>query len=126
MNRGEAMSKTSYEGPAVIELFGHNRIAGMVTEQTIGGCSFIRVDVPTVGTIPGFSKFFGGPAIYAIAPCSKEEAFIAADNIRARPVDTWLITPPRTNTIWQYGANYDLQRDLEDDEIPMRVYAATP
>ena len=30
----------------IVELFGHNQIAGKVTEQAIGGQSFVRVDVP--------------------------------------------------------------------------------
>jgi hypothetical protein len=29
---------------AIIELFGHQRIAGRVSEQTIGGCAFVRDD----------------------------------------------------------------------------------
>jgi hypothetical protein len=34
------MSETNqFDQWAVIELFGHNRIAGRVTEQVIGGCS---------------------------------------------------------------------------------------
>jgi hypothetical protein len=31
---------------AIVELFGHNQLAGLVTEQTIAGQSFIRIDVP--------------------------------------------------------------------------------
>ena len=31
---------------AIVEIFGHQRIAGFLSEQTIGGQSFVRVDVP--------------------------------------------------------------------------------
>jgi hypothetical protein len=35
-----------FELNAVVELFGHQRIAGKVTEQSIGVATFIRIDVP--------------------------------------------------------------------------------
>lgn len=35
-----------FEHWCVVEIFGHTRIAGFVTEQTIGGQSFVRVGVP--------------------------------------------------------------------------------
>ena len=38
----------AFEQWAIVEIFGHQRIAGKVTEQTIGGCSFVRVDVPAL------------------------------------------------------------------------------
>lgn len=39
-------TQTKFDHWCIVESFGHERIAGRVTEQTIGGCSFIRVDVP--------------------------------------------------------------------------------
>lgn len=38
--------QTKFETHAIVELFGHNQIAGKVTEQTISGQSFFRIDVP--------------------------------------------------------------------------------
>ena len=35
-----------FEQTCIVELMGHNMIAGKVTEQTIGGQGFVRVDVP--------------------------------------------------------------------------------
>jgi len=31
---------------AILELMGHRRLAGLVSEQQIGGASFIRIDIP--------------------------------------------------------------------------------
>ena len=38
--------QTKFEEWAVLELFGHQRLAGLVSEVQIGGASFVRVDVP--------------------------------------------------------------------------------
>lgn len=35
-----------FEQWAILELMGHRRLAGMVTEQTIAGAAFLRIDVP--------------------------------------------------------------------------------
>jgi len=40
---------------AVVELFGHQRIAGKISEHNLGG-TFVRVDVPSVGGRPAFTK----------------------------------------------------------------------
>ncbi|HEY0169427.1 MAG TPA: hypothetical protein VGB98_00120 [Pyrinomonadaceae bacterium] len=39
-------TKKTFDCWCVLELFGHVRLAGHVTEASIGGCSFLRVDVP--------------------------------------------------------------------------------
>jgi hypothetical protein len=41
-----------FDSWAVVELFGHQQIAGRVTEASIGGCSFLRVDVPDQPALP--------------------------------------------------------------------------
>ena len=57
---------------AVVELFGHNQIAGIVSEDSIGGCSFVRVDVPPEDGLVGFTKWFGNGAIYSITPTDEK------------------------------------------------------
>ena len=75
----------------VVELFGHQRIAGRVTEQTIGGCAFVRVDVPVVGEIPAYTRLFGNGAIYAINPVTEEIAKASAAAYRVVPVSPYEI-----------------------------------
>jgi DNA polymerase-3 subunit epsilon len=73
----------------IVELFGHNQIAGRVTEQSIGGQSFVRVDVPQTTKRDPFTKFYGGGAIYAITPVEPSVAQAMAEGLDTVPIETW-------------------------------------
>jgi hypothetical protein len=51
----------AFEGWAVLELMGHRRLAGHLSEQQIGGSSFLRIDVPTE---PPATQFYSPSAVY--------------------------------------------------------------
>jgi hypothetical protein len=71
---------------AILELFGHQRLAGRVTNAQVGGASFVRVDVPNpLGQIK-LTKFLNPTAIYSITPCTESVATAAAMNIDASPI----------------------------------------
>ncbi|MDD2657785.1 MAG: hypothetical protein PHD04_03970 [Candidatus Pacebacteria bacterium] len=53
---GIGKADNKFDEWAIIDLFGHQKIAGRVSEQQIGGASFVRVDVPLE---PPFTKLFG-------------------------------------------------------------------
>lgn len=59
---------------AIVEVMGHQRCAGRVSEQTIGGSAFVRVDVPDAGNGIAFTKLYGPGSIYCITPCSEAVA----------------------------------------------------
>jgi hypothetical protein len=74
---------------AVVELFGHQKIAGRITEQNIAGTNMLRVDVPETSTQPAFTRFFGSAAIYAINPADEESVKYYADKLQTKPIDSW-------------------------------------
>jgi hypothetical protein len=86
-----------FESWAVVELFDHQQIAGLVTEASIGGCSFLRVDVPdqpavekhsyygSQPALPAYTRYFGNGAIYAMSPCTEDAARNVASRIRVKP-----------------------------------------
>lgn len=83
------MSETKpFESWAIVEVMGHRQFAGFVSEQAIGGASFVRVDVPEVkageDVLPGFTKLLGAGSIYAISPCTEETARAYAAQSRQR------------------------------------------
>lgn len=108
----------NFEQWAIVELFGHARIAGKLTEQTIGGCAFVRVDVPEMvregQTLPGFTKLYGQGAIYAISFVDEATARIAAQEIHAQPVSVWSLRAGLEGM--PAGDRQRLLMDRNDDE----------
>ena len=79
-----------FEGWCIIELMGHNTIAGYVSEQALGGAALIRVDVPECSEQPAYTKLFSGSAVYGITPTTEDIAKVAAQKLAVRPVSQWI------------------------------------
>jgi hypothetical protein len=78
-----------FEQWCILEIMGHQTYAGMVTEQCIGGASFVRIDVPESDSIPAFSKCFGAASIYCITPVTEEVARMRAKSLRQAPLSVY-------------------------------------
>lgn len=78
-----------FELNAVVELFGHQRISGKVSEQSIGVATFVRIDVPETTQQPKFTRIVNPSAIYAINPVTEEVMLQMAEMITAKPIDSW-------------------------------------
>jgi hypothetical protein len=96
---------------AIVNLFGHQRIAGRISEQTFGGASFVRVDVPAIEAtenvysrtddgdaagvrtvaIQAHTRSFGAAAIYSIDWCDEQTARLAAHSIKHQPVSPYSV-----------------------------------
>lgn len=76
---------------AVLELFGHQVIAGQISEVPIAGVAMLRVDVPPVNGKAGYTKFYGGSAIYGITPTDQGSALHAAQHLDAAPITPYTI-----------------------------------
>lgn len=101
-------NKDRFETWGLLELFGHQRLAGLLSEQTIGGCHFIRIDVPQVEDQPGYTRYFTNGAIYGMTPTTEEVARALATQLRARPIQAYEL--PRLQS--SYGTDdFDLDSD---------------
>lgn len=107
------MSEDKFDAFAIVELMGHQRIAGRVTEASVGGCQFVRVDVPAVGENPAYTRLLGQGAIYAINIVEEAVARAAAATYRTVPVSTYEIPALR-----QAQLRYDEEDPDLDDRIP--------
>lgn len=72
-----------FEAWGIVELMGHSRAAGRLTEQVIGGANMLRVDVPNGESFR--TAFYGASAIYALHVTDEAAARAAATNIGTRP-----------------------------------------
>ena len=105
------MTETT-EAPAfsewcILELMGHRRLAGLVTEQQIAGHGFLRLDVPGEGEAPwSASQWYSPTSVYCITPTTEDIARkLAADN-RPRPATRWELEP-----------RHPVEEDEEDEEV---------
>lgn len=107
------MKEERFECWALVELYGHQRIVGRVSEATIGGCSFIRVDVPTLEGVAGFTRYFGNNAIYSLSPVSEGIAMDLVKTCRCVPVQTYELPRPQGVTATEGAQPVDVCQ--EDD-----------
>lgn len=82
---------STFDSWAIVEVMGHRQFAGHVTEESIGGSSFVRVDVPgnTESGLQPFTKLLGAGSIYAITPCTEETARAFAAKSRQKAFDEY-------------------------------------
>lgn len=74
---------------AVVDVMGHQRYIGRVTEQVVAGHGMVRVDVPAVGDRPAFTKLIGPGSIYAISPLGEETALAMVANSEQAPLSRY-------------------------------------
>lgn len=123
----------SFNTWAIVEILGHKRFAGYLTEQTFGVATLIRVDVPETeqperngwkGKIPAhktpsYSKLIGVSSIYCITPCTEEVARKAAAVIEAdnQPLPVSLPQLPAPAAGADEAEDFSVEdEDLDDEE----------
>jgi len=105
-----------FEAWGICELMGHQRIAGRISEQVIGGGNLLRVDVPDGDTFR--TVFYGSSAIYALHVTDEAAARAACKGMGTQPAYAWELerlqklpsAPVHSSS--RYG-------DDDQDEIPL-------
>lgn len=82
-------TETKFEQWCVIGLFGHQKLAGRVSELNLAGGNFLQVDVPETTHSPAFTRIINPSAVYDINPVTKEVAEMYAENLQVKPIETW-------------------------------------
>ncbi len=89
------MADERFEGWAILELMGHRRLGGFVTETELAGHGVLRLDVPRPlpwleGEGPwAATQFYAPSALYCLTPTSEEAARVVAARSQPEPVQRW-------------------------------------
>ncbi len=82
----------------LVELMGYQKLAGLITEEELGGAKMLRVDVPGVEAEPPtcwgaeqpsiapWTRYVGGSALYAVTPMTEEACRLLVRSLRVDPV----------------------------------------
>jgi hypothetical protein len=119
---------TSFNTWAIVEVIGHKKFAGYVTEQTFGVATLIRVDVPATEQpskygLPArstaeYSKLIGVGSIYCITPCTEEVARKCATALEAHKDPIPVAIPEERRIPASVGAQEEqLDEFTVDDEL---------
>jgi hypothetical protein len=95
----KSTENVSFDAWALLELFGHLKMAGRVTEQTIAGQGFVRIDVPETENQPGFTRLFGPNAIYSITPVSEDIARAFCARNSSQPIQQYELRSPEKDDV---------------------------
>jgi hypothetical protein len=120
----DSAQEKSFEGWAILDLFGHRRLGGYVRLVELAGAPFLRIDIPGPTAMPdprpaaafGVSFADGEPeweatqlyspqAVYCLTPTTAEVALAVAANNRPAPVHRW-----------ELPALVDSRRDEDEDD----------
>lgn len=83
---GATEGKATFEGWAIVELMGHRKLAGRVSEATLAGGAFLRLDVPST---PPATQFYAPGAVYCITPTTEEIARGFCARNAPEPITRW-------------------------------------
>lgn len=117
------MSEAKFAEWVILELMGHRRLAGFLTEQEIGGASFLRLDIPGENGRQAATQLYSPQAVYCITPTTEELARAVAGENQPEPVHRWelraLKAPePRIPTYEDVmDDDMDEYEDDEDDDV---------
>lgn len=100
---------------AIVEIMGHQKYAGKVSEHVIGGASLLRIDVPAVNQQKPFTKLFGIGSVYAITPTTEEIAIACATKLRQAPLSIYDL-PEAMQEKLRAAAPRIEHRDDDDDD----------
>lgn len=88
------MADESFREWAILELMGHRRMAGEVSEQSIGGGMLLRIDVPATEEQAAFTQYYGTQAIYCLTPTTEDVARKVAEHSHMAPVNHYELSVP--------------------------------
>ena len=102
---------------ALVEIMGHQRAAGHVTEETIAGVAMLRVDIPKAPDSQEFiTQYIGAGSIFRMTPTTEEM-------VRAA-LRSWEWKPPSLVSLPAPAPEYDQlwdQDECDEEDIDLEI-----
>jgi hypothetical protein len=102
----------AFEGWCKIELFGHRVLFGHVSEVTMFGATFARIEVPTE---PPTVEFKSAQAIYGLTPRTEDECRKQNEPWKPRPA---LSAPDDADLVEEDDSDDDSSSPDDEDDLP--------
>lgn len=103
--------KADFDSWAIVELMGHVKVAGHVTEAEVFGAKMGKIDIPN--SEGGFTtQYFSGGSVYRLTPCTEEIARAVARSNQPAPVYAWELPKMLTAAEMHIG---DDDEDYDED-----------
>jgi hypothetical protein len=95
VNMADEVEVKPIETWAVVELMGHVKTAGKVSEEPHFGTVLLRLDVPEAKGKPAHTKFYGGASIYRVMPCDEQVARMVLEQTYQAPIVNFALPKPQ-------------------------------
>lgn len=113
---GDEKKTEAWEGYAILELMGHRRLGGFLSEQVIAGATMLRIDVPaSCGEGVAATQFYSPSAVYCITPCGEDEARAVARQSQPQPVQRWEMPEAQVPSLPRHRVD-DFDDEYDDQE----------
>ena len=110
-----------FEAWGLVELMGHQRVAGRLSEQPVGGGNMLRVDIPNGETFR--TAYYGASAIYAVHITDEAAARKLSGDMGARPPYAYELSQAVARIAPSASVYDDSDRpdaeDREEDDCPI-------
>ena len=113
-----------FEAWGLVELMGHQRVAGRLTDQPLGGGNMLRVDIPDGD---GFrTVFYGNSAIYAVHITDEAAARALAGKAGTQPTYAWeLQRDDKVRRLASAAPDDESDDDEYEDREPLDIEGET-
>jgi hypothetical protein len=102
--------KTDFKEWCILELMEHRKVGGLVSEQTIAGSAFLRIDIYSTEKVFA-TQLYSPAAVYCITPCSEFIARSYGDRYNPEPVTQWELPALKINVA---GTPDDVRMEVDD------------
>ncbi len=105
----------SFKEWCILELMGHRKLGGLLSEQQIAGAAFLRIDIYSSEEVFA-TQFYSPGAVYCITPCDESIARLYGDRHKPEPVTRWELPQATTVAGTPDDSRIEVEHYLDDEE----------